>query len=126
MFKEKKIKDLKQSDRVFEFGKTLVKVRLVSKEIVSKNKLFGPTAISFQLSACVCDQKGKAIPDSAGRFAILPHTLTLQLMELGETKEGIKKGLEKEIQPLIEKTVIWYQTRKAAENVLNGWKKPKT
>lgn len=121
MYKEIKIKGLKPTDRVFQFKEKLVKVRLVNKKIVTQNKLYGPNAISFQISACICDKTGKAIPDGEGSFAILPHTLTLPLMELGKDEAEIKKGLENAFHPLIEKTVIWYQTRKAAEKVFKAW-----
>lgn len=123
MYKEIKIKGLKPTDRVFQFKEKLVKVRLLSKKIVSQNKLYGPSAISFQISACVCDKKGRAIPEGEGQFAILPHTMTLPLMELGKNEKEIEKVLKKELHLLIEKTAIWYQTRKAAEKVFKAWEK---
>lgn len=121
MYKEFKIKGLRPTDRVFQIKEKLVKVRLVSKEIVSQNKLYGPSAISFQLSACVCDKTGKAIPDGEGRFAIMPHTLTLPLMELGKNEKEIENGLKNAIHSLIKKTADWYGARKATEKVLKTW-----
>lgn len=121
MYKEKKIKDLRPSDRVFQIKENLIKVRLISKKIVSQNKIFGPSAISFQLSACICDKKGKAIPEGEGHFSIMPHTLTFPLMELGKNQNDLENGLMEALQLLIEKTLSWYESQKAAEKVLKSW-----
>ncbi len=121
MYKEIKIAGLKPSDRVFKCQETLVKVRVLSKEILDNRKLIGPTALSIQISASICDKKGKALPDSEGRFAILPHTITLPLLDLGKNEMDFRNVLENALPPLIEKSVVWQKNRQAAKSALKGW-----
>ncbi len=121
MFNEIKSTGLKKTDRIFKKGNTYIKVRLLAKEIHEKNKMSGPGAISFQLTASVCGKDGKALPDKDGRFAILPHTLTLPLMELGQTEKQVEEKLEEALNSLIDKTLSWHKTRKAAEKAFKAW-----
>ena len=101
----------------------MVKVRLIKKEILSSNKLYGPQAVSFFLTASVCDKNGKALIDNDGRAAIIPHTVTIPLLETGLNQKAIKKGLDDAIKPLVQKTVDWARTRAAADQVLAAWEK---
>lgn len=125
MIKPLKMEGLKKSDRVYKFAGYFVKIRLLKNEISGANKKFGPLALSFTITASLCDKNGKAMDDGEGKFAILPYTLTIPLIEAGPTQEAIKKGLEEAIQPLIRKTIRWAKSRKAAEKVLADWEETK-
>jgi len=115
------IRDVNASDRVFKYDNHLVKVRLLKREIYNKNKMFGPAALSLQLTASICDIKGKAIPRKDGVYCILPHSVTIPLGIASEAKNQMKKGLEDILLPLIRQTVIWHQNLNEIEALVSNW-----
>ena len=111
-------------DRVFKCGGKYVKIRLEAKDVVKSGNILGPSSVSIQFTVSVCDSKGKAIPLKDGRFCILPHTVTVPLMDL-DAEISLETELEKIIEPLAEKAIHWHQAMGQAETFVNGWgKKP--
>jgi len=121
LIKKIDIPDLKETDRVFKNGRKFVKIRLQPKDILSGNKRFGANALSIALTASICDNNGKALPDSGGRHSILPHVVTIPLMEQDKPDKKIKETLDQAIKNLVEKALKWDQARAHAEKVIKGW-----
>jgi len=123
---EVKIKDLNSSDRVFKFDDHLIKVRLVKKEIFNNNKMFGPAALSLQLTTSICDEKGKAIPRKDGVYSILPHSVTIPVGTTNRETNQMKKGLEDILLPLIRQTVSWHKNLSEMDSLVAEWENKST
>jgi len=103
--------DLIETDKIYEVKDHIIKIRILDK---TKDLDF----IVFEISASICDEKGKALKRDGGYY-IRPaerHTLNLA------NDIDIQKEMDIKIENCVNETIVWYEKLTMAENFYSSWK----
>jgi len=114
--------NIDDTDRVFEYEGTLVKVRIIRKNVHHDGLSTNAHSIALNITGSVCDKDGKAISRAEGYHYICSksHTITLENILDVDFKDQINTY----VAECVELTVKQNLKIEEMDSLVNRWKSP--